>query len=120
MLIQRFLCHRPINTFNDTLISFLTHKKPYNRKNIYLNQKQCLFYTVRNFSSAIPTSTNGNSNSSYEESANQNTRPSDTKFIFTDNFPENLKKEFADSFLIYENFVNEEEENNLMEEVFIL
>lgn len=114
-MIKRSLYYRPIFTINDTLKSFLTHKKPYNRKNIYFNQKQCLSNTVRNFSSVSPTLTNNNSSIAYPNQ-DLSHKPSDTKFIFNDNFPVNLKKEFAESFLIYENFVNEEEEKNLMEE----
>ncbi len=118
MLIKRSMYFRPIVTLNSTLKSLLTQKKPYNRKNIYFYQKQCLSNTVRNFSSVSPTLTNNNSSIAYPNHELSH-KPSDTKFIFTDNFPVNLKKEFADSFLIYENFVNEEEEKNLLEEVFV-
>jgi len=40
--------------------------------------------------------------------------PSQTKFSYSKNFPEDLKQKFSNSFLIYENFVTPEEEENMM------
>ena len=43
-------------------------------------------------------------------------KPSQTKFSYSKNFPEDLKEKFSNSFLIYENFVTPQEEENLMVE----
>lgn len=107
MMLNRLLSHGQCHKLSDNVISLMTN-------NIYLNQSRSLHYSRRNFCSVT---TQDNSTSEVSTPTNNLiNKPSNTKFIYTDNFPEELRKDFAESFLIYEDFVTKEEETNLMDE----
>jgi len=90
-----------------------------NRLSIYQSPRRYLHYSSSGLSSTSPVNTQDTSvSSSQEETSNYNEilnpSPSPTRFNFTPNFPDELKNDFVKSFLVYQDFVTEQEEENLM------
>jgi len=89
------------------------------RSAIYQSPRRYFHYSSPRLSSASTINTQDTSESTQPEETCSydgilNPSPSPTRFNFTKNFPDELKNDFVRSFLVYQDFVTEQEEENLM------